>query len=165
MRRLIGYFDRFNRWSIIFGCVATGILMLTAVINIIVRLFGGVIPGAYSIIVLIAVFVISPSLIAAAIEKRQISIDSLYGKYSPKGKLTVDWISGIIGIAIWGTAAWVGFQHAWDMWIRVELLDPLNIPVAPFRFVWNIFLVLFCVGIFMTLLETLVHDKKKEGVK
>jgi TRAP-type C4-dicarboxylate transport system permease small subunit len=71
------------------------------------------------------------------------------------------WIADILSIGIWGLIAWSSMRYAWVMWGRNELQDPLDIPIAPFRFIWSIALYLLCLAVVATLFKTLMQEKKE----
>ena len=128
-------------WVGFIGILGT---MLILSCNVFSRKLGWPIPGTYSLVTIGAVFVATPAIIHAQFVGIHIVIDTLKYKFSVRTIEILDTFADICAISIWGFAGWVGLQHAERMWAVKEVLDPQWIPVAPFRFIWAIGLLLLC---------------------
>lgn len=127
----------------------TGVLatMLILAVNVSIRKLGWPVPGTYSIVTMLAVFVAFPAILHAQFEGVHITIDTLKSKFSHRTIIILETFADICSLAIWGFAGWVGLKYAEKMWLAKEILDPLNLPIAPFRFIWAIGLILVCLVI------------------
>jgi TRAP-type C4-dicarboxylate transport system permease small subunit len=131
--------------------------MLILAGNVCTRKFGWPIPGTYSIVTVVAVFVAIPAIIHAQFQGAHVVIDTLKSKFSPIAIEIMETFADICAIGIWGLAGWVGLKYAEQMWAAKEVLDPLRFPVALFRFIWAIGLLLIC---FVILVERLLKLRR-----
>jgi TRAP-type C4-dicarboxylate transport system permease small subunit len=148
--------ERINRVSSIAGQVLLAVMMLLIVANIVSRLFGLAIPGSYSIVVIMAVLVVSPAIMFTELDKSHMVMDFVVTRYPHRLRITVASIAFILCVVIWGLACWACLDFAWDKWVAFEVLDPLDIPVAPFRFIWGFALFLLSLISLASLLRPLV---------
>ena len=161
MAYFVRVIERVSRVSNIIGYIFLAVMMLLTVANILLRSFGGVIVGSYSIVVLIAVLVVSPAIIYTQLQGGHIAMEFVISRYPHRIRIIAVWIAGILCVGLWGLAAWIGLEFAWEKWVVVELLDPLDIPVAPFRFIWGIALFLLCLASVASLLKPLIQAEKE----
>ena len=75
--------ERIGRVGLVIGCFFLAVLVSIIVVNIATRPFGAVILGVYSLVVLIAIFIISPAFITAQLKKRQIVADFVTNRIKP----------------------------------------------------------------------------------
>jgi TRAP-type C4-dicarboxylate transport system permease small subunit len=116
--------------------------MLLLTINVCSRKLGWPVPGTYSIVTVIAVFLAVPAIINAQRQGAHIIIDALKSKFSPVTLKILETFADICAVGIWGFAGWVGINYAEHMWEIGEVVKPLEFPAAPFRFIWAIGLLL-----------------------
>jgi TRAP-type C4-dicarboxylate transport system permease small subunit len=131
-------------WIGYIGVLATVFILA---LNVASRKFGWPVPGTFSIVSVMAVFLAFPAIIHAYFERSHIIIDTLKSKFSPVTVEIFETIADIFAIGIWGLAGWVGLKYAEKMRVVNEVMDPLKFQVAPFRFIWAIGLLLICLVI------------------
>jgi TRAP-type C4-dicarboxylate transport system permease small subunit len=150
------HLDRIVVWVGNIGILAT---MLIISFNVCSRKLGWPVPGVFSIVSIGAVFLAVPAIIHAHFDRAHIVIDALRSKFSPATLEILETIVGIFTIGIWGYGGWVGLEYAARMWVANEVVEPLNFPVAPFRFVWAIGLMLLC----LVMLNDLFLKLRRKG--
>lgn len=152
MKRL----DKIVLWVGYIGISAT---VLIFVINVCSRKLGWPLPGSYSIITVMAVFLAAPAIIHVQIQRSHLIVESLTSKFPPRTLKIMETIADIFSLGIWGIAGWLGLKYAAKMWVAKEVAEPLNFPVAPFRLIWAIGLIIFC---FVILIQLLFKSKRRE---
>lgn len=135
---------RLNKVINLIGFIGILSTMLIIAGNVCSRKLGWPIPGGYQIVTVVAVLLAVPAIIHAQSEGSHVVIDTLKSKFSPKAIGILETFADICAVGIWGFAGWVGLKYAEQMWSVKEVLEPLNFPVAPFRFIWAIGLLLIC---------------------
>jgi TRAP-type C4-dicarboxylate transport system permease small subunit len=145
MKRL----DQIVLWFGYFGISAT---VLIFVINVCSRKLGWPLPGSFSIVTMIALFMAVPSIIHVQIQRGHLTIESLTSKYPPRTLKIMETIADIFSLGMWGIAGWLGLKYAAKMWAAKEVTEPLLFPVAPFRFIFAIGLIIMCLVILIQLL-------------
>jgi TRAP-type C4-dicarboxylate transport system permease small subunit len=141
------------------GYLGISVTILIFILNVCSRKLGWPLPGTYSIISVTAVFLAVPAIIHVQIHRSHLVIESLTSRFSPMTIKTMETIADIFSLGIWGIAAWLGLKYAAKMWVAKEIADPLYFPVAPFRFIWAIGLIIFC---FVILIQLLLKSRRRE---
>jgi TRAP-type C4-dicarboxylate transport system permease small subunit len=151
--------DAISRLGVALASVALAAMGLLTVVNVITRRFDFPINGAYSISVLLAVLAISFAIVRAQVEGEHIEIQLVTGKIPEGLQSVLRWISGLAGVTVWAFASWAAFRYAVKSAHRNELMDPLDIPVYPFRFIWGFALVLLCLAIIVVVYQSFTERK------
>jgi TRAP-type C4-dicarboxylate transport system permease small subunit len=153
--------ERLHRFTNVVGYVGLLAIVLILALNVCSRKLGWPVPGAYSIVTAAAVFLAVPAIIHAYFERAHVVVGSLKGKFSPVALEILETIADIFAIGIWGCAGWGGLQYAEQMWVANEVAAPLDLPLAPFRFIWAIGLFLICFVILIDRLLKLMRKGRK----
>jgi TRAP-type C4-dicarboxylate transport system permease small subunit len=153
--------ERLHKAINIIGYIGVLTTMLILAVNVSIRKLGWPVPGAYSIVTMVAVFVAFPAIIHAQFQRAHITIDTLKSKFSQRTIIILETFADICSVAIWGFAGWVGLKYAEKMWLAKEVLDPLRFPVAPFRFIWAIGLILLCLVILVERIQK-IRNKSRQ---
>jgi len=161
----MAYFDRIieriSQWTNWIGIGSLVAIMVLVVANIVTRFFGSVIPGTYSLASLIAVLTVSFAIVYTGLKRGHIVIELLVSRFSQRVRVILESFGLVLGIGIWALIAWAGLQHAGEMWLLGERAEPLRISAAPFRYVWGIAMVLFCLVLLINLFKVLPRAAKR----
>jgi TRAP-type C4-dicarboxylate transport system permease small subunit len=149
LRRFTYYTERIleliSPWLSRIGGLAMLAMTLVLVANIIWRNITGLaFKITYESVQLIAIPMVSFSLIVATIKGRHIIVDILISRFSAKMQLILRCITSLIGLGILATLTWANIRYAGEMMIYGETTPVIELPVAPFRIIWTISLAIIC---------------------
>ncbi|MBN2061378.1 MAG: TRAP transporter small permease [Deltaproteobacteria bacterium] len=141
------------------GGIFMAICMLIIVANIVVRLFGRVIPGSYEIIELVVVIAIAFSLSFTGKKKGHVNVDILLKRVPLKLQAVLNAINNLLSMIFWGALSYAAFKMAFDKgWMEISELH--RIPFLPFRFVFGIGLLLLAIVFLVQAFNSLITRKQ-----
>jgi TRAP-type C4-dicarboxylate transport system permease small subunit len=130
-------------------------VMLLMVANIFFRFFGGVIAGTYEMVALFIVATISFSLAYTAMTHGHVIMDVLGSRLPPRIRAIINSFNASISLGLWILIAWTSIWLLSEKLATDEVTDLLNIPFAPFRFLWEIGLILLCLVLLIDLIKAI----------
>ena len=114
--------------------VAIIIMMLLSTADVVLRLFGKPIPGAYELTGLLGTIVVSFALGFTSLEKGHIAVELLYRKLPQRTQLAIETFTNIVSFLIFGLITYQAFIYALDIRKSGEVSPTLQMPVYPFIF-------------------------------
>jgi TRAP-type C4-dicarboxylate transport system permease small subunit len=126
------------------GVAALVGMMVLVASNVIIRFFGGIIPGTYELVEIMAAVLISFALIYAALTKTHIVIKLLVSRLPQRAQAILGSITSLFGIVTWALLAGAGAIYAREQWLLNETTDMLELPIVPFRYVLVFALIILC---------------------
>ena len=114
--------------------VAIIIMMLLSVADVVLRLFGKPIPGAYELVGFLGTIVVSFALGFTSLEKGHIAVELLYRKLPQRTQLAIETFTNFISFLIFGLIAYQSFIYALDIRKSGEVSPTLQMPIYPFIF-------------------------------
>ena len=114
--------------------VAIIIMMLLSTADVVLRLFGKPIPGAYELTGLLGTIVVSFALGFTSLEKGHIAVELLYRKLPQRTQLAIETFTNFISFLIFGLIAYQSFIYALDIRKSGEVSPTLQMPIYPFIF-------------------------------
>jgi TRAP-type C4-dicarboxylate transport system permease small subunit len=130
-------------------------VMLLIVSNIIYRFFGGVIAGTYELIGPMVVVTAVFALVYTALTQSHIVIKILTDRLPDRIRIIVRSIIGLISLGLWGLIAWGSVGLMIQKATGGEATYLLHVPFLPFRIMWELGLILFCLVLLVDLIKSL----------
>lgn len=135
-------------------------MMVLIVANIIYRLFGHVIAGSYELSELMIVVAVAFALGYAAVHKSHIVVKIVISRFSQRWQSIIEVLMSLISLATWAVIAWASFNVLSQRWLT-EVTDLLDIPYLPFRIIFVLGLVIFCLVYITDLVRALSQAVRK----
>jgi TRAP-type C4-dicarboxylate transport system permease small subunit len=145
---------------VIGSCFLIG-LMLLMVTNIIIRLFGVTIQGAYEMSELIVVVPVAFGLGYTALYKGHVVINIIASRLSPLVRKIVQSFTLIVGAGIWAVVFWASVELIPKKVQLGEQTEVLGFPYLPFRIIWVIGLALLCLVLLYNLFRLLSQGEER----
>jgi len=146
-----------------FGAVFLVAVMLLITINVIYRIFSGVIPGQYELVEIMIVVVAGFAICNTEIHRRQTSVDMVTMHLPRKSKLWLENVCNLIGLVFWALVARETIRLTMDKAAKGEHTDLLQVPIIPTRVIWVIALILVCVVIIYNIIKNFKELGRKES--
>ena len=146
-----------------FGAVFLVAVMLLITINVIYRIFSGVIPGQYELVEIMIVVVAGFAICDTEIHHRQTSVDMVTMRLPRKSKLWLENGCNLIGLVFWALVARETIRLTMDKAAKGEHTDLLQIPIIPTRVIWVVALILVCVIILHNIFKNFKELGRKES--
>lgn len=159
MDRFTNVIGRIVKGGTIAGSIFLLVVVLIIVTNVIIRFFGHMIPGHYELVSLITVISVAFSLSYTAIHKGHIAMNIVVSRLSQRNQIIIGVFTTIVSIAVWGSITWASITVINDKWLK-EVSQMLLIPYLPFRCVWVLGLIFFCLVLVTDLFTTKIRKKQ-----
>lgn len=140
------------------GCLSGAVLLTVA--NVISRLIGAVIIGSYEIIQFTVSVMVAFALGYTALRKFHIVVRIVLERLSQQTQAIFESCISFVGIVMLVIMAWAGTGVVLERW-RTEVTESLFLPYAPFRIIWVLGLILFCLVLVTDLFSALSRVVKK----
>jgi TRAP-type C4-dicarboxylate transport system permease small subunit len=134
--------------------------MVIVVASIIYRLVGGALPGSYEMIEITIGATVSFALCYAALSKDHLVIDLLINRLHGRTRVVVNIFALVVTLVFLAWMAWAGTGTVAER-LNTEETQTLGIPVMPFRIMWVLGLIVFCVVVIRDILLSFKEVVKK----
>jgi TRAP-type C4-dicarboxylate transport system permease small subunit len=128
------YLEHAGKGFNVIACVAIIIMMMLSTADVVLRLFGKPIPGAYELIGFIGTVVVSFAVGFTSMEKGHIAVELLYRKLPQRTQLAIETFTNIVSFLVFGLITYQAFIYALDMRKSGEVSPTLQMPIYPFIF-------------------------------
>lgn len=145
------------------GAVFLVAVMLLICINVIYRIFSGVIPGQYELVEILIVVVAGFAICDTEIHRRQTSVDMVTMHLPKKPKLLLENGCNLIGLVYWALIALETIRLTMDKAAKGEHTDLLHVSIIPTRVIWVVGLILICVVIIYNIFKNFKELGRKES--
>ncbi len=146
--------QRVTRWGLALGGFILVVAMLLQVGNILGRFAHFVIPGSFETFEMIMVIPIGFGLVYAALERGHVVVDLVVSRFSRKIRAAAHVVAAFLSLATWAAITYAGTKLAIENGLE-EVTDILEYPVLPFRVIFIICLILFCLAYLIELSRSL----------
>lgn len=136
---------------------ATLLMMAVTVLDIILRIFGIGITGAYDMVRACGVLSVACALPYVTATKGHIAIEFFYHKCSRIGRIILDMIFRVSSLILFGILTWHTFLHGISLFKSGEVFPNLGLPVFWISFVISI----NCLLMMVVFIYHLVHPGKE----
>lgn len=141
------------------GIAGLVVLMLVTVVNVIVRMFGSTIIGAYELSGLMLALAASSAIVYRALKAGHLMVDILFAKLPQGTRKAVRILTAFISFVATGflagaTVRWIAEEGF------AEKSEVLGVPVLPFKCVWAFGLSLLCIVFLLNAIEACKESKK-----
>ena len=160
MNALAALLDRITKGGIFLGGVFLIVGMLLLMSNIFGRFAHFVIPGSYELFELIMVIPVAFALVHAALQKTHVVVHLIVSRFPPRLGAAAEILASLLSFTIWALIAWGGARLAYENGLK-ETTDILGVPYLPFRIVWLIALILFCLSYLLDMHQAVRRVFKK----
>jgi TRAP-type C4-dicarboxylate transport system permease small subunit len=116
------------------------------------------ITGATEISKFMLVMVFFPALAWCALERKHVRVDLIVSRFPPRVQGIINLITLLATLVIYVIMAWRGFLEAADVKKYTSLLQ---LPFAPFYWIFAIGVSIFCLSIVVLIIENLTEAAKK----
>ena len=136
--------DRFtkilNRLIVMFsglGAICLAFIMLIIIANIIVRIFGKVVPGSYETIELVVVVTIAFSLSYSGMYKGHVKVDLILNQFPERLQNIIKAFNHFVCMVFWGVLGVAAFAIAFEKGL-LEITDYFRVPYMPYRMAFGL---------------------------
>jgi TRAP-type C4-dicarboxylate transport system permease small subunit len=159
--------DRFtkilHRLIVIFsglGAFCLSLIMLIIIANIVVRIFGKVVPGSFETIELIVVVTIAFSLSYSGMHKGHVKVDLILNKFPEKVQNIINAFTHLICVIFWGALGVVAYMMAFEKgWM--EETDYFRISYMPFRLAFGLGILFLALTFLIEMYKSIKKGRKK----
>ena len=142
------------------GAIVLAIVMLIIFANIIVRIFGKVVPGSFETIELIVVITIAFSMAYTGMHKGHVSVDIILKRFPVRIQNIINTFNYFVCMVFWGAmgvfAFVIAFQKGW-----MEITDYFRLSYFPVRIVFGVGLLLLSLTFFIRMCLALKESFKR----
>lgn len=160
----MGIIEKIIRWisdkGSIVGSIALIGLMILIVANVLSRLIGPAIPGAYDYVELIIIVVVGFALAYAGMMKFHTSVRILVERLPERTQAFFLCFTSFLGCGFWVLVTWMNIQVSIEN-ARVGEYTIIGTPVLPFRWIWDFGLGLLTVILLNDFINALRRAMKK----
>ena len=160
MKYLVKIVQKAGNGGMVFGAIFLAVALLVMVATIIYRLFRGVIPGSYEMVGLFVGINVTFALPFTALSKRHVTVNIFLSRFPERLQNILGSITSLIELAFWAVVAWATLGVILDRWTNEATLD-IQLPMLPFRSIWFIGLIIFCLVLFLDVVDALRKGLKK----
>jgi TRAP-type C4-dicarboxylate transport system permease small subunit len=149
--------------TVIPGAIFMACIVLIIVAKVISRKIGiSFIPGSIEIIEMLVVLATTMSINYAVAEGEIIVVDIITCRLKHVGKLVCKIIGSVLGMVFWVVAAYASIWYIADQLTIGEFRTTvLGIPYTPFRVIWLIGLIIYCLAIFVDMIKEIKSGATK----
>ena len=126
------YLDRAGKGFNIIACAAVIIMMLLSAGDVLLRLIGKPIPGAYEMVGFLGTLVVSFALGYTTLEKGHIAVELLFKRVPQRLQLVLQAFTDLICFLFFSLLAYQAFVYALDIRQSGEVSATLQMPLYPF---------------------------------
>lgn len=160
MERLINRLNRYCTIGTIVGSVFLIWIILITVANIIVRLFGPTIIGAYQLVELTVVIAVAFALPYTAQQKAHTMVKALVLHFPQRIQALCEAFTSFIGLVTWGVIAWSSAVLMIERGLA-ERTEVLELPFLPSRIAWVLGLTIVCLIVLLDMVIALKEVFRK----
>ncbi len=135
------------------------VVMLVLIITVITRALNIALPGAFDLVETFIVVGISFSLIKAEMKDHHTKADVLVKHLSKRGRAWVETVNQTLSLFVWAVIAYASWFLTLQKAENHEMTEYLKMPIYPFRAIFTIACILFCLVLFIKVIHHI-----KEGV-
>ncbi len=128
------YLTRAGKAFNLLACAAVVVMMLLSTTDVVLRLFGKPISGAYELVGFLGTIVVSFALAFTSMEKGHIAVELLVEKLPQRTQLAIESFCNLIGALLFGMLAYKAIRYALDIKESGEVSSTLQMPIYPFIF-------------------------------
>jgi len=160
MRYLEKFVNKSGSGGMVVGSISLAVAMLVMVINILLRPFGQVFPGAYEVVGLFVGITVSFCLPFTALAKRHVAVNVFTSRFPQRIQDILQGFTSLIEFIFWFVVGWMTYRIITIRWVNEATLD-LEMPMLPFRILWFIGLIIFCSILLLDILKAFLGEGKK----
>jgi TRAP-type C4-dicarboxylate transport system permease small subunit len=95
-----------------------------------------------------------------ALSKRHVTVNIFLSRFPKRLQHILGGITSFIELAFWAVVAWTTLGVIMERWTNEATLD-IQLPMLPFRSIWFIGLIIFCLVLFLDVIDALRKGVKK----
>ncbi len=150
-----------NSVFVVFGGIALMLMMAIACLNMVLRLLGAPISGAYELVGYLGALTVALPLGYTQLRKSHIAVDILSKLFPPVVRRIILSISLFVGMVFFFVAAWKVWTYAATLKEAGEVSETLRIPFYPFTFGVAISCGLMTFCLLLDLISVIVPSEEK----
>ena len=131
MNGLLGFTFRLSKWTNVFGGAILTLMMLITVTDVILRLFGKPIVGAYELVGFSGALVLGFSIPFTSWVRGHIYVDILVQKLPQRGKMGFHIATRFLSIGLFSMTGWNLIKMGTDLLKSGEVSPTLQVPFYP----------------------------------
>ena len=144
-----------NSIGALIGILSIASLMLLTVVTVVFRAVDIAFPGTYVLAELLLIPAIAFSLVYAAWEKGHTRVELLISRFPERLQSLMEALTTALGTVFWVFISWSAIREALIRQAQNERAPLLDFPVAPFRWILAVALVLLCIVLVFQVLRAL----------
>ena len=156
--RLRDISGRVTELVLVLGKVALSLMVLAIVVDVSLRYaFNAPLFGTLDISTLLMVVVIASGVAYTAHLKRHVTVDILVDQLSPRHRVVIDTVVGIVSAVFLALIVWRNILHAQSLWTQTAVSEQLRVSLLPFE----VFLIIgFLFLLFVVLIDLMENLAK-----
>ena len=139
----------------IIAIISVLILMMITTVNVCMRFFGGVFTGAYELIQLFTVVVAGFAMVYTTKKEKHLCIDIISSRLSARGNKILNMVNSILFLLVVVLLSVGALSSTLSKAFSGENTLMLHIPWLPFRILWVIALLVFCLVLVGKVIENI----------
>ena len=148
-------------WSVYALAVVAGLgvltMMVTTCLDVVLRLFRMPLTGAFDIVKLAGVVAIACALPYTTAVKGHVAIEFFFLKLSRPGRVVLDTVVRLLGMALFGLLSWQSVQYGASLRRSGQVTLTLQLPVF-----WAPYVIAFsCAVVVLVILHNMLHPGKE----
>lgn len=141
------------RGMLVFACFGVLTMMLVTCADVILRMFGSPLKGALDVVKIASAVTIAGALPYTTAVKGHVAIEFFFLKLPRLGRVVVDTVSRLLGMALFAGLCWRSALYGLDMHANNRVSDTLQIPLF-----WTpLFIALACGLCVLVVFHNLIH--------
>lgn len=119
-------------WFNYVACLAVVVMMLLSCADVVLRLFGAPIPGAYEMVGFLGAVIVSFALAYTSLQRGHVAVEVIFEKLPARVQYFVESAGNLTGAALFALIAWHSLAYGTDLRHSGEVSLTLQMPIYPF---------------------------------
>lgn len=131
MQRFVRFVKGFSSNFNIFAAIALILMTMLVCVDVVLRIFGHAILGAYEIVGFLGAVVCAFAIPQTILDKGHVSVEILVSHFSPPLKRIARIFASSMGICLFVFITYAGIMYGYDLQISHETSMTIQLPVFP----------------------------------
>lgn len=108
-----------------------GLMVMVGVtcLDVVLRIFGRSLKGANDLVMIASAITVAAALPYTTAIKGHVAIEYFFHKLGPRGRVAVDAMVRLLGMALFGCLTWFSIQYGQSLWNNHQVSQTLQLPI------------------------------------
>jgi TRAP-type C4-dicarboxylate transport system permease small subunit len=108
-----------------------GLMVMVGVtcLDVVLRIFGRSLKGANDLVMIASAITVAAALPYTTAIKGHVAIEYFFHKLGPRGRVVVDAVVRLLGMALFGCLTWFAIQYGQSLWNNHQVSQTLQLPI------------------------------------